>query len=480
MLDSVRVRLTLWYMSVLALVLVGFSVVLYVMVARSLYEDLDDNLRLSLETVAVKLVRELGKGGTERQAALDAINELSTREAAAAVFSSAGALIAEQPAQGDLHARLPPAGFVPLNDIHLETETQRAGGAEVIRRVAAQRVYAAAKDAPYVLVVSESFDTVEDGLGTIRDMLYISVPGALLISGLGGWFLARRSLASVVAMSERARRISAENLDERLPIANPRDELGRLAAAFNELLGRLNESFSYQRRFMADASHELRTPLSVIRTATDVTLEREGRTEGEYRDALKIVDEQTRRLSHIVEDMFTLARADVGRQGLHPCDFYLDELIMEAARAADVLASRKMVSITFAPSPEVPFRGDEGLLRQMLLNLLDNAVKHTPAGGSVHVGLARADGHLSITVSDTGSGIPAEAQPHIFERFYRVNKARSRAEAVHGGSSGAGLGLSISRWIAEAHGGSLDLQRTGDSGSIFVATLPNTESPMNE
>jgi heavy metal sensor kinase len=476
MLDSVRVRLMLWYMSVLTLVLVGFSVVLYVMVARSLYADLDDDLRLSLETVTVKLVRELGESKSERQAALDAINELSTREAAA-VFNSSGALIAEQPAQGDIHARLPAGDSVPAGDIRLETESQRIGSRAISRRVAAQLIYAAAKDAPYVLVVSEPFDSVTDGLGAIRDMLYITVPGALLISGLGGWFLARRSLASVVAMSERARRISAESLEQRLPVVNPRDELGRLASSFNELLARLDESFSHQRRFMADASHELRTPLSIMRTATDVTLEREGRAEGEYRDALKVIDEQVRRLTRIVEDMFTLARADVGRQGLHPCDFYLDELITETARAADVLASRKKVAITVAPVAETPFQGDEGLLRQMLLNLLDNAVKHTPAGGSIHVSLAREDARYSITVSDTGTGIPVEAQPHIFERFYRVDKARSRAEAVHGGSSGAGLGLSIASWIAEAHGGHLVLQHSGEAGSTFVASLPLSEIP---
>jgi heavy metal sensor kinase len=461
-------------MSVLALVLIGFSVVLYVMVARSLYADLDDDLRVSLETVTVKLVRELGENSPEKQAALDAINELSTREAAA-VFNSSGALIAEQPAQGDIHARLPVSGSIPVGDIHLETESQRVGDADVSRRVAAQLVYAAAKDAPYVLVVSEPFDSVTDGLGAIRDMLYITVPGALLISGLGGWFLARQSLASVVAMSERARRISAESLEQRLPVVNPRDELGRLASSFNELLARLDESFSHQRRFMADASHELRTPLSIMRTATDVTLEREGRTEVEYRDALKIIDEQVRRLTRIVEDMFTLARADVGPQRLRPSDFYLDELITETARAADVLAARKKVAITVSPVAETPFQGDEGLLRQMLLNLLDNAVKHTPAGGSVHVLVARADGYYSITVSDTGTGIPAEARPHIFERFYRVDKARSRAEAVHSESSGAGLGLSISRWIAEAHGGHLELLHTGEGGSTFVATLPATD-----
>jgi heavy metal sensor kinase len=473
MLDSVRVRLTLWYVGVLALVLVGFSVVLYVMVSRSLYGDLDDNLRLSLETVAVKLVRESVEGRPERQAALDAINELSTREAAA-VFNASGVLVAEQPARGGIHAPTPAADSLRAGEIHLETETQRVGGYAFNRRVASQRVQVSAQNGSDILVVSASFEPVTDKLGDIRDTLYFIVPGALLLSGLGGWFLARRSLSSVVAMSERARRISAENLEQRLPVANPRDELGRLASTFNELLARLNESFSHQRRFMADASHELRTPLSVMRTATDVTLEREGRSEAEYRDALKIIDEQARRLSRIVEDMFTLARADVGRQGLRPCDFYLDELVMEAARAAGVLASRKEVEVVVDPAPETPFHGDEGLLRQMLLNLLDNAVKHTQAGGSVHLGLARSYKLLTITVSDTGTGIPDEAQPHIFERFYRVDKARSRAEAAHAGSSGAGLGLSIARWIAEAHGGGLELRRSGTDGSTFVASLPLT------
>jgi two-component system, OmpR family, sensor kinase len=473
MLDSVRMRLTLWYVGVLALVLLGFSAALYALVSRSLYADLDDNLRLSLETVAVKLVRELGEGKPERQAALDAINELSTREAAA-VFDASGALVAEQPAQGGMHARPPAAASLQDGDIHLVTETQHIGGDEVSRRVASQRVQGTTHDSAYLLVVSASFEPVTDKLGDIRELLYVIVPASLLLSGAGGWFLARRSLSSVVAMSERARRIGAENLEQRLPVANPRDELGRLASTFNELLARLNESFSHQRRFMADASHELRTPLSVMRTATDVTLEREGRTEGEYRDALKIIDEQARRLSRIVEDMFTLARADVGQQGLRPCDFYLDELIMETARAAGVLASRKGVKVTVSPSAEMPFHGDEGLLRQMLLNLLDNAVKHTPGGGSVSVMLARSEAALTITVSDTGAGIPAEARPHIFERFYRVDKARSRAEAAHAGGGGAGLGLSIARWIAEAHGGSLELRRSEAAvGSTFVASLPS-------
>ncbi|MCA1814836.1 MAG: HAMP domain-containing protein [Acidobacteria bacterium] len=472
MIDSVRARLTLWYVGVLALVLVGFSVAFYVLLARGLSDDLDDDLRVSLDTVTVSLARGLSAGEPLAGAAARAINELSTREATA-IYDSSGRLIAEQPAQGGIRAPLPPAGALSEQGVYFGTVRQPGAGEEdARRRVAAQRAYVSAQGAPLIVVVSSSFESVTDGLGTVRDLLYVAVPVALLFSGLGGWFLARRSLAPAVEMAERARRIGAENLEQRLPVANPRDEIGRLAATFNELLGRLDESFSYQRRFMADASHELRTPLSVIRTATGVTLEREGRAAGEYQDALKIIDEQARRLTHIVEDMFTLARADVGQPGLNVCDFYLDELVTEVARAAEVLASRRGVRIEVAPAPETLFHGDEGLLRQMLLNLVDNAVKHTPPGGSVRIALALADHGCAITVADTGSGIPAAAQQHIFERFFRADKARSRVEAVGSESSGAGLGLSISQRIAEAHGGHVELRHSDVTGSTFVATLP--------
>jgi signal transduction histidine kinase len=271
-------------------------------------------------------------------------------------------------------------------------------------------------------------------------------------------------------MSDRAHKISAENLSQRLPVANPRDELGKLAGTFNELLARLDTSFSQQRRFMADASHELRTPLSVIRTSAEVTLGRENRDEPEYRDALKIIDEQVKRLSHIVEDMFTLSRADVGRRALTVTDFYLDELILETARAATILGARKEVRIETLEMGEIPFRGDEGLLRQMLLNLLDNAVKYTPAGGFVRVKVEQSEARYRILVEDSGLGIPEREQELIFERFYRVDKARSGTAESDGW--GAGLGLSIARWIAQAHGGDLVLQHSDDTGSTFCATLP--------
>jgi signal transduction histidine kinase len=183
-----------------------------------------------------------------------------------------------------------------------------------------------------------------------------------------------------------------------------------------------------------------------------------------------MIQQQTRRLTHIVEDMFTLARADAGRRELNVSDFYLNELLAETTRAAQVLAERKGVRVTLHAADEAPYHGDEGLMRQMLLNLLDNAIKYTPSDGTVEVSLNQSQAAMEITVSDTGTGIPAEAQPYIFERFYRVDKARARTE--NGRGSGAGLGLAIARWVAEAHQGSLTLKRSNHTGSTFMIKLP--------
>jgi two-component system OmpR family sensor kinase len=465
MFDSVRVRLALWYVSVLALVLLAFSISVYLLIAQTLYERLDADLHLSLESAAVVLVDGVAAHDGEHDAVIGALNELSTLDSSA-VFSATGELLGEQPAQGDVHVELPPLEAIPGAEAYFTTVNSGAGQ----RRLIAERINVPSKTGRYIIVISRSFESVSKGLQRIRRILYLAIPGALLFSAAGGWFLSRRSLASVVSMSEQARRISAENLNDRLPVANPRDELGRLAGTFNELLARLDGSFTQQRRFMADASHELRTPLSVIRTSAEVTLERENRTENEYRDALKIIDEQARRLSHIVEDMFTLARADVGRRTLSETDFYLDELVMEAARAAGILSDCKNIRVEVSAAEEIVYYGDEGLLRQMLLNLLDNAVKYTNPGGRVNVELQRSNSSLTIAVSDSGIGIPANERALIFERFYRIDKARSGAE--HADIRGTGLGLSIARWIAEAHGGQLSLQASGPNGSTFVATLP--------
>jgi signal transduction histidine kinase len=267
----------------------------------------------------------------------------------------------------------------------------------------------------------------------------------LLAAGIGGFLLARKSLAPVVAMSDRAERISAHNLHERLPVRNAADELGHLASVFNELLSRLDRSFESMRAFMADASHELRTPLSIIRGETDLALSQD-RDSAEYQAALAIIQDEAKRLSRLVEDMLELARADAGQRPLRMADFYLNDLVDECCRAAQVLASQKGLGLQAEPTPDVAFRGDEDVLRRMLLNLLDNAIKYTPAGGSV--------------------GIPAEAVPQVFERFYRIGKARLRADG------GSGLGLAIAKWGAEAHGGAIRVTSRPDQGSTFTVTLP--------
>ena len=465
-LDSVRVRLTLWYVSILAFVLVVFSVVVYELLSRSLNERVDDGLRSVVSVATVSLTHDTEEGQTRQGAAQSTLAELFNPQQVMAILDESGNLLARNE-HVSFYPALADSRSIPDQQVHLYTESEKASGHHY--RVALRRVLIPPANTPYTIVVSQSLSAVEQELESLRKILFYVVPVALLMAGVGGWFLARKSLAPVVAMSERARQMGAGNFEEKLPVANPRDELGQLATTFNELLGRLSAAFSQQRMFMADASHEMRTPLSIIHITAGVTLEQAQRDELEYRDSIKMIDEQTVRLTRIVEDMFTLARADSGRYPLRKSRFYLDELVDETARVASVLGSSGEVKVDVVNSPESTFYGDEDLLRRMILNLLDNAIKHTRPAGSVRLSLMLQDQEYHIEVCDTGTGIPPESQPSIFERFYRADKARSRSEA-HGG--GAGLGLSISRWVAEAHGGKLRLAHSDNTGTTFVATLP--------
>lgn len=471
MADSVRTRLTLWYTGVLALVLILFSTGVYTQIEHKLSARLDTHLRNEVDGVTRLFVHEKNEGEDDLHSAISALRKSYFPHEAAAFFDAKGGLLAETPLRESIHSRLPHEFSSSEGDgIKFFTLSEARTDVPNGMRVAALRITAPSMDAPSFIVISEPLTDLAAELNLQRGIFYIAVPAALALAGFGGWFLARKSLAPVVVMSESARRISAENLQKRLPVANPRDELGQLATTFNELLGRLNKSFEQQRQFMADASHELRTPLTVMRTTSEVTLEQPHREESEYREALTIFGEQTRQLGRLVEEMFTLARADAGQRMLEPSGFYLDELVVESVRAASVLGGPKNVAIELAPTRESPYLGDEKLLRQMILNLLDNAVKYTQSGGQVSVRLAQKDSQYFITVIDTGLGISADAQPHIFERFYRADRARGRTEQANCG--GAGLGLSIAKWIAEAHKGSLSMQHSSNRGSTFVAMLP--------
>lgn len=464
-------KLTLWYLAVLALVLVVFSLIVYTLLSRALHQRVDTDLRGLIEVALKSLTNDEAEGQSPQDAAQSTANELFNGQQTLAIFDGAGNLLAENYLDDDFQPQLSHINLAYDKEINLNTIGEADG--DDFHRLAAQRVFVPPANTPYIILAGQPLEVIEEEMESLREILYLVVPTILVMAGLGGSFLARKSLDPMVVMSEHAHRIGAGNLDQRLPVANPRDELGRLAVTFNQLLARLGEAFAQQRRFMTDASHELRTPLSVMHTTADVTLGQEHRDEGEYRDALRVIDEQTRRLARIVEDMFTLARADAGRYQLLKSKFYLDELVEEIARAATVLASGKNVSIAVSNLSDSLFYGDEDLLRQMILNLLDNAIKHTPSGGHIYLVLTKHQQKYFIKVSDSGPGIPVEARPHIFKRFFRADKSRSRRDQGRG--SGAGLGLAISLWIAEAHQGTLELAVSDKGGATFLATLPFIE-----
>lgn len=470
MIDTVRGRLTLWYVSSLAFILILFGISVYVMLSRALHRRVDEGLRSTIEISITSLTHDTQEGQSPQSAAQSTAAELSHPQQAMMIFDDRGQLLATHLGEEELQIQLPDRGTIPDADVSLYTFAN-PGNRNSNHRIAVRRVSIPPAGTPYIILASQPLKPIEDELESLREVLYFATPVVLLLAGFGGWFLARQGLAPVTAMARSARQIGAGSLDQQLPIVNPRDELGQLATTFNDLLARLNSAFEEQRRFMADASHELRNPLSVMSTAAGVTLKKEHRDEEEYREALQIMAEQTRRLSRIVNDMFMLARADAGQYPLRKRTLYLDDLLEDVARAGAVLASDRRASVQLTNLPEAVFHGDEDLLRQMLLNLVDNAVKFTPSDGAVTLSLERRENDYVLSVADAGPGIPVEARQHIFERFYRADRTRTRTE-----DGGAGLGLAIARWIARAHDGDIELDDFGGAGTKFVVRLPRTNN----
>lgn len=304
----------------------------------------------------------------------------------------------------------------------------------------------------------------------VRNTLLLAIPIALLASLVAGFALARRSLAPLEAINARTALISAANLDARLPVLNPHDELGRLAGIINDLLARVGLAFHTQRQFVADASHELRTPIAIIRGEADVTLRRESRTEDEYREALRIIRDESVHLTKIVDDLFLLARVDAGRVAIARRRVAVADLVHDAVRSVRSLAEARGVTIAVEPPLSHPFEivGDEALLRRLLLNLLDNAFKHAPAGSTVTIAVSATPSRdqLRMTVSDAGAGVPLELRPRLFQRFVHGSDTTGARDR-----SGTGLGLAIAEAVAHAHDGDIALlDRT--PGATFEVRLP--------
>jgi signal transduction histidine kinase len=382
------------------------------------------------------------------------LDELRLPERGIAVFDASGALL------GEAWNGLDAGDAMSVSPTSPGAWTYHAPSGDVRMRVGVIAV----SGRPYRVAIAASLDDViHEGL-MLRRAVVVAVPLALLLAALGGAIAATRALRPVRRMADEASSITATD-PKRLTIVNPRDEMGTLARAFNDLIDRLNDAIDQQRRFMADASHELRTPVSVVRTAADVTLGRDQRSESEYRESFKIVGEQARRLSGLVEDMFLLARVDAGQRQIVATDFYFDEIVTECVRSSQVLADARHVTIVSEIATDVSYAGDEALARQLVANLLGNAVRHAAPGGRVWVSLAVAGPLLRLSVSDDGAGVRPEDRERIFERFVKLDPTR-------GADAGAGLGLSIARWVAEAHGGTLTLSDAIAGRTTFEARFP--------
>ena len=474
--NSLRTKLTLWYVLLFGALLLGFSFTLYVLIARSFRDRLDLSLVNTAQTAAKLFQGELAENSRDPQIAIEHFfNEFKPPHLYVALLQTlptgATKLLATNFDKGTPPAL--PAGITPvLPTAATFAEARKASNPLTIDanwfgpaggRMAVYAFNAEAQD--FVVLVAETRAISAAQLAALRQIFFLSLPVLLLAAGLAFFFFAHKALAPIAAMTAQAELIGARNLHERLPIQNAKDELGQLARVFNQLLNRLEASFDRMRAFTADASHELRTPLAIIRGEAEVALAQE-RTSAEYQETLTVIQDEAGHVAGLVEDLLALARADGGQRKLQLEELYLNDLVEESCRSVKTLAQKRQVTLNYAPAEDMPLRGDTELLRRMVINLLDNALKYTPPGGTVQVQLGRNGNHAELQISDTGVGIPAAAAGQVFERFYRVDKARTRTDG------GSGLGLAIVKWIAEAHRGSIKLESQPGSGSTFRVSLP--------
>ncbi len=330
--------------------------------------------------------------------------------------------------------------------------------------------YTTPENERYIVEVGVPLDPVESMLDHLFVQLSLGLPVALAVAIVGGYLLVRRALRPVEQIAHKAERITQHSVSERLPVARTGDEVERLSISLNHMIGRLEDAIQNSKRFVADASHELRTPLTVLRGELE-NLGQDARLDSAARDTIGSMLEEVERLTKIVEGLVALSRLDAGEAKTEWVQFDLAELAATTADQMNLLAEDKDISVQCKSSSGVLVQGDRARLKQVVVNLLDNAIKYTPGGGSIQLNVTRQNGHAILDVIDSGIGIPAEAVPHVFERFFRVDKARSREEG------GAGLGLSIVKSICTAHGAEVEVESAVGKGSRFRVSLPLAREP---
>jgi len=459
---TARLRLTLWYAVVLAGTQLALGLTGLGLVQHALYGNADELLRSKAAAVQTEVDWARGRLSFDAPRLPEGqMPSVAVGLDVVRVWDRDGLIVFSREALAGLAPADPAAVQAILNDQQGFDTTRTTDGTAVRLYLEPVR---AREGVIGVIQVGRSLGEVEAILGQLRLIGALGLAAALALALGGGYFLAGRALAPVDRITRAAERIGAEDLSRRLGLALPDDELGRLARAFDAMIGRLDEAFQRQRRFTADAAHELRTPLSIICAQAETA---RGHPREPTYDA-RVLDDiyhEGQRLRELMESLLVLARIDAGQPlALAPLD--LEELVADVTERIAPRAHERGLEIRTLIGEAGPVSGDATWLTQLLLNLLDNGLRHTPPSGRVTLSLAGAPGGVLLKVADTGEGIAAEHLPHIFERFYRADRARTRA------AGGTGLGLAICGWVAEAHHGRLTVESEVGRGTVFSLWLP--------
>jgi heavy metal sensor kinase len=465
--DNVRSRLTIWYVGVLATALACYAAGALVFLLLSMREQLDHNLLEDVETVEGLLTNE--PGGFVSLRSLHPEEAEPHFQRFIEVWSPDGSILYRSAELRGQTLGGPPGPREGAEEP--EPLSKRLQNGQRVR--VASSVYHI-EDHRVVVRVAHNEEPLWNELGEFAGVLVVGLPLAVLFAAFGGYALARKALAPIDAMAQQAQSISAERLSDRLSIRNPKDELGKLAKVFNAMLERLQGAFDQLRRFTADASHELRTPLTAIRSVGEVALQDPMRPE-DYQDVIGSMLEEVDRLTRLVESLLALSRADAGRIQLQRTKVSLLAVAREAGAMVEVLAEEKKQRIEIDGDGDVFVSADRVILGQAIVNLLDNAIKYSPVSTRIRVQVVLgAAGQASLDITDEGPGIPGEHQPYVFDRFYRIDEARTREWG------GVGLGLAITRWAIEAHGGEISLDSKEGHGATFHVWLPLATDPSNQ
>jgi heavy metal sensor kinase len=458
----IRTRLTAAYALFMTLMLVGLGAFLVLRLRTDLRSTIDQELRGSSRAIfhdyraeGTSGFREISSAALHRSGSVSQILDTRGR-----VVASFGGDVALDPMLSPRQVGAALRGGPQIRDAELGDGDQP------------YRVFAEAVGAPSerrVLAVAEPLGDTNEAVRKTLILLLIIAPVALAAAGLAGWLLVRNALLPVERIRRKTKEIGIDHLHERLVAPNPKDEIGQLVGTLNEMLDRLESGVSARRQLVADASHELRTPLAAMRAELDVTL-RSTATSGPEAAALTSVRDEVDRMSRTVDNLLTLASADGGALQLLRGPVELDEAARAACAPLRALAAAQGVELLLELTPVV-VSADVQQLHQAITNLIDNAIKFTPSGGRVTVETWCEGDEAGVTVSDTGPGIPATAQPRVFERFFRADPSRSR------GSGGSGLGLAITAEIVAAHGGRASVRSEEGHGSAFTIALPVTPAP---